>query len=114
MTTFYISGPTDGYPQRNYPAFHKVGEDLKKSGVEILSLAHDKSGNPIQPPYPDEERLWENHVDLWQEQLRESLNNILLCDGVHMLNDWGASPVAGLEHRIAMLLGITITYQGEE
>lgn len=109
MTTFYISGPMDEYPQHNYPAFHKAGEELKKSGVKILSPAHDMSGNPLQPPRTEEEYLW-------QEHLRQSLQKLVLCDAIHMLKGWETSPNAGLEYRIALTLGMTTTfqYQGQE
>lgn len=116
MSTFYIAGPMDGYPQRNYPAFHKAGEELKKNDIEVLSPAHDEFGRPLKPPHPDEEHLWKEHLHLWQEQLRESLKKLLLCDGVYMLKGWETSPGAGLEYRTALTLGMTITvqYQGLE
>lgn len=109
MSTFYIAGPMIGYPQFNYPAFHKAGEELKKSEIKFLSPAHDEFGQPIQPPHPDEEHRW-------QEHLRASLKKLLLCDGVYMLKGWETSPGAGLEYRTALTLGMTITvqYQGLE
>lgn len=109
MGTFYISGPMDEYPQFNYPAFHKAGEELKKNDITFLSPAHDMSGNPLQSPDTEEEYLW-------QEHLRESLKKLVLCDAVYLLKGWETSPNAGLEYRIALTLGMTITfqYQGQQ
>lgn len=102
--TIFISGPMTGHAEFNYPAFHRVGEELKKNEFKFLSPAHGRFGHPYQPPNPDEEHPWE-------EYMRSSLKKLLLCDSIYMLSGWEDSRGAILEHHIAKQLNMTIHYQ---
>lgn len=41
----YLSGPMKGYPESNYPLFHRVATELRQAGHEVYNpaeFAHDE------------------------------------------------------------------------
>ena len=93
----YISGPITGRPNGNAEAFAAAEISLEKRGHQVV--------NPIT--------LDHAHDQSWQSFMRVDLKAMLDCDSVYMLFDWSSSNGAKIEHALAGLLGMGITYQTE-
>ena len=78
----YVSGPMTGYPNHNFPAFHKAAKRLRKAGYEVISPAE----------------LDENGVALdWANCLIRDLIFMFTCRYIATLPGWTKSNGAGLE-----------------
>lgn len=44
--TIYLSGPMKGYPESNYPLFHRVSAELRAFGHEVYNPAEFKHDGP--------------------------------------------------------------------
>lgn len=58
----YLSGPMKGYPESNYPLFHRVAAELRQAGHEVYNPAeftHDEpSGEfPIRKAFSEYSRF---------------------------------------------------------
>lgn len=111
MTRVYISGPITGAPNLNREAFDKEEQLQREAGHEVF--------NPHSLPAPsDEERLeWiavlgmdRSAEKLWQYYMKLCIVQIPLCDEMRMLPNWQNSKGAVWEHRIAMMLGLKVSY----
>lgn len=89
MTT-YIAGPMAGLPDKNYPAFQKVAQELRDQGRTVLSPHEIDGGSMDTRPYE------------WY--LREALKLLLQCDDIVLLPDWENSRGATIEWEIANAL----------
>lgn len=106
----YIAGPMRGYENCNFDSF-----DEAKAKVKALGYT------PISPA--DMDRLFEGWVEYPPEDLvvtQDMLENMILrdlevigrqCSAVYMLCGWEHSKGAQVEHRLAILLDLTIIYQ---
>lgn len=114
MTRVYISGPITGLPNLNKDAFDNEERLLKEAGFEVFNP------HSISPPSEEEKAEWklehdtglfpEPSVRLWQYYMRICVGQIPLCDSMRMLPNWQNSKGAVWEHKIAMMLGLEVTY----
>ena len=92
MKKLYLAGPMSGYPDRNFPAFHKAAAMLRACGYEVVSPAeinaeHQYALNPT--------------AELRAECMRRDIEALMQCDGVATLMNWQRSKGAQCEIAIA-------------
>lgn len=86
----YLAGPMTGYPELNFPAFHTEALRLRGLGYQVVNPA-------------------ELNCDInagWLECMRKDIAELVLCDGVALLDGWESSEGATLERDIAHRLGL--------
>lgn len=93
--TVYLSGPMTGIDDHNGPAFAAAAERFERDGCRVI--------NP--------HRLVSVPGMTRKAAIRRDINDILLADEVHMLRGWKRSDGARLERKIALELGLTVTYE---
>jgi hypothetical protein len=49
MRRIYLSGPMKGYPDSNYPLFHRVAADLRAQGHTVYNPAEFEHDEPVFP-----------------------------------------------------------------
>lgn len=89
----YVAGPMTGFPQNNYPTFHRVARELRSVGYDVVSPA--EFGVPVGRVH---------YVDL----LRDDLRKLLDCHGVATLGDWWGSTGARNEVMVAGTLKMPV------
>lgn len=88
----YIAGPMTGLPEFNYPTFVATAQKLRRAGFTVLSPTE----NGLPPSAP------------WERHMRRDLRLLLDCQGVAVLEGWGASKGALLEVSVAQALGMPV------
>lgn len=92
MKRVYLAGPMTGYPELNFPAFHREAARLRATGLDVVNPA-------------------EINVDPaagWVECMRADIRELVTCDGIALLPGWEKSKGATLEHHIASALGLAV------
>ena len=104
--TAYLTGPTTGHPDYNFPAFHLAAARLRELGLTILSPAEDDENDPLTPP---------SHEAAWPHQayMRRSLRMLLDCDAIVLLPGWDSCTGAQLERQVASACGLDIFEVGK-
>mgnify|MGYP007071572672 CR=1 FL=1 len=92
----YLSGPMSGYPQFNFPEFHRCAGILRSAGYVVLSPAEFFGDTP------DAVTLSRATV------LRMDIHALLQVEGVVVLHGWEISRGAVTEVRIAWELGLPV------
>ena len=90
MTTLYIAGPMNGYPESNYPAFNTAADRLRAAGFTVLNPADNEA--PADPS--------------WVNWMRLAITQLVQADGIALLPGWTRSPGARIEERLACDLGM--------
>ncbi len=98
MSRTYIAGPMTGYPDLNFPAFHREAAYFRKLGKEVVNPAEINT---------DPNAGW---IDCMRADLRE----LVTCAEIVMLPGWERSKGATLEHHIAKALDMTVIYLARE
>ena len=93
----YVSGPMTGYADYNCPAFNRVAANLRAQGFEVINPAEINDGST-------------GTYDQW---MREDIRLLLDCDAIYLLNGWEKSRGAGVEARVAKVIGLKFLYEGE-
>lgn len=88
---FYLAGPMTGIPDLNFPRFHEEAARLRALGHEIINPAE------LNPTSND-----------WLECMRIDIRELVMCDGVALLEGWHQSRGATLEHDIGVRLGLHV------
>jgi hypothetical protein len=88
----YIAGPMTGYPDFNFPAFHKEAAKLRKKGYTVINPAE------VNPDV----------TMSWAECMRKDIAELVQCDAIKLLPGWENSKGATLEHHIAERLELKI------
>ena len=91
MARVYISGPMSGIAELNRRAFERAANQLRAMGHEPV-IPGDL--HPTNTPYGD--------------ALRNALRAMLECDQYTLLDGWGNSRGARLEHEIAQAIGMKL------
>lgn len=89
----YLSGPMTGYPDFNYPEFHKNAELIRSYGYEVFNPAECFEGNQNLPK---------------EVYMREDIKAVLDCQMVVTLPNWQQSSGALLEVEVARACGIDV------
>ena len=95
----YLAGPMTGYPEFNYPEFHRAARALRAAGYVVVNPA--ERNNDGVPPPDGTERPWTYYVRL-------SLSALLTCNRVALLGGWHESRGALLEVSTADALGMRV------
>lgn len=107
MTRIFLSGPITGMPNLNREAFLEEQAKLLVEGCDVFS--------PLSVP-----RLTDDMVEFmttdrqWQYYMRQCIKALMSCQAVRFLPGWQNSRGACLEHKIAVALGMEITYVKED
>lgn len=96
MAKVYISGKITGLEQQE--AF----DNFEKAELEIRELG----GTPINPM-----KIEHKENSNWYDYMEKDLSELLKCDGIYMLHNWGSSKGARIERAVAIELGLPIVYQ---
>lgn len=88
----YVSGPMTGYPEFNYPAFHRAKDQLLAAGYEVIS--------------PADLLLLEGWE--WIDFILADLTGVFAADGIATLAGCDASNGARIECRVAELRGVPV------
>jgi hypothetical protein len=86
----YLAGPMTGYQDFNKPAFHAEAARLRGLGFEIVNPAELNEGSDGD----------------WLACMRVDIPELIICDGVALLDGWEQSEGASLERDIAHRLGL--------
>lgn len=84
-----------GYPEKNFPAFHRAAKFLRDHGEYVL--------NPAEICAED------GHS--WGYYMRKDIAAMIQCDAIYLLYGWENSKGAKLEKYLAEALGIAVHYQ---
>lgn len=85
----YVSGPMTGIKDKNFPAFNKAANALRKKGYQVINPAELDVNNP---------------KTTWAECLRRDIVAEMRCNGVATLPSYKHSRGAQLEVYIAEAL----------
>jgi hypothetical protein len=97
MSKVYISGKISGL---DYQEAFKKFEEAEKDVIQF-------GGVPVNPM-----KICGNNPDwTWEDYMDKDLAALLRCEGIYMLNNWGASKGARVEYAVAKELGLTIVFQ---
>lgn len=97
MAKIYIAGPMRGYPDLNFPAFHKAEDDLNLGMWDVV--------NPAKlNPDPNADYV---------ECMRIDLKALCDCDAIYLLRGWENSEGAMAEFNVARALKLKIIFQVE-
>lgn len=88
----YLSGPMNGLPQHNFPAFEKARALLRSVGYEVVCPAE----------------LGRHDGWAWEDYLRRDLKVMLDCEAVALLEGWERSNGAMLETDVAVRLRMRV------
>lgn len=88
----YLSGPMTGYPDNNFPAFHRWAKELRANGFDVVSPAEIQEAGS------------------WELCLRADLRELTTCDGIALMPGWEASKGAHLELHVAHRLGMSVVH----
>lgn len=93
MNRIYIAGPMSNLPDLNYPEFNRVAKNLRELGYHVENPAE----NPVPP------------CGSWAGYMRLAIAQLVTCDEIHMLRGWKQSKGAGIEHDLAVELGLLVS-----
>ena len=100
-TRLYLAGPMSGIAQLNFPKFHAEAARLRALGFEVI--------NPAELINEDPDMVFASaaaQAEHWRECMRVDITQLLLCDGVALLDGWTCSKGARLEQHVALELGM--------
>jgi hypothetical protein len=91
----YIAGKISGMEKEAYELFEAAQIELESKGYVVI--------NPMKLPH--------NHDKTWESYMRECIKELVCCDEIYMLKNWGSSRGAKREYIIAYELGIKRIFQ---
>jgi hypothetical protein len=89
VTKLYLSGPMTGVPYKNFPAFIKASQALRKAEYKVVS--------PHELETKDVRFTWENCM-------RRDIKHLMKCSAIATLPRWKKSRGANLEIYIGKAL----------
>lgn len=96
----YISGGITGVKNAN-KLFARAEEKLELEGYEVVNPF--KVGRPLE-----KECAKEHRVPKYEEYMRADIEQLIHCDAIYLLENWGTSKGARLEKKIAEVLKMQI------
>jgi hypothetical protein len=99
IQTYYLAGPMRGYPQFNFPAFHRIAAALRAEGMNIISPAevdeqHGIASHAVASDNGDEKVLPQSAGTILSRDVKVVLDDV---DGIIFMNGWENSRGALLE-----------------
>ena len=95
----YVAGKVSGLPLEHT-------KEKFKWHAAFLSFQGNEVINPMVISPFDESKTWEDYIS-------ECIPELLKCDAIYLLRDWGQSKGARIEYVIAKELGLKIIFEGE-
>ena len=106
MKAIYVAGPMRGYPEYNFPAFHRASTKLRSEGWLVRSPAEadlEQDGFDCKTG---------SNIRTMRHYLKRDTDMILHCDAIYMLRGWENSKGATLEKLMAEYIGAEVLYEG--
>ena len=100
--TVYVAGPMRGYPDLNFPAFHRAASLGRSVGFKVISPAEED----IKCGVDSKDVMFS--LDACREFARRDVNLIFGCTAVAVLPGWEKSVGATAEVALARWLGLPI------
>lgn len=97
----YISGKITGL---NEAVARRLFEEGEKEALKLESISEKSTINPFKIPVNKEQPDWHDYM-------AADITELLRCDAIYMLRNWGDSRGARVEYAIARELGLTIHFQ---
>ena len=102
MKPLYLAGPMTGYPQFNYPAFHRIARTLRSAGIPVISPAETDNPAVQQAAMSSEDGKLAADGTIgghsWGQLMAKDVQTIAdTCGGLVLLKGWGKSRGARLE-----------------
>lgn len=94
----YIAGPMRGYPDHNFPAFHRAAALGRSLGYDIINPAEEDEKAPVSGT--DTEKC--------RQYARRDTDLIFKCGGIAMLPGWWMSVGATAEVSLAKWLNLPV------
>jgi nucleoside 2-deoxyribosyltransferase len=88
----YLAGPMTGYENLNFPHFHAVTALLRGQGHEVINPAEVNADPKAK----------------WEDCMKADIRELVMCDGIALLDGWQKSRGAMLEHHIARALSLEV------
>lgn len=104
----YLSGPMKGYPDSNFPEFHRRAAHLRLLGFDVVNPAEIKID--MEEPPESAHGEWKQ---FYQMCLRADIRALMDCDGLVLLRGWERSNGSHLELHIAHRVGMEIMLMDE-
>ena len=98
MKRAYLAGPMTGYPDLNFPLFHRTAAHFRAQGIDVVNPA-EINADPAAG---------------WIDCMRNDIRELVTCDSILMLPGWEKSKGASLEHYIARQLELRVVYLTSE
>lgn len=95
----YLAGPMRGYPDCNFPAFHKAAAELRAAGYEVWSPAENDVVIGLTSVTAQNVKL--------KDAMRLDLPALLDQDAIAVLEGWERSTGATLEAYVANAVGMS-------
>lgn len=102
----YIAGPMSGYPEFNFPAFHKEANRFRRAGWLVFNPAEKESEKGLSDEARetgDSLKAIEKGFD-FREVFTWDLEKVVAADAIYMLRGWQYSPGATAEHAVAVAM----------
>lgn len=96
---WYIAGPMHGLPDHNYPAFKQAADMLRASKIRDVVSPTDRVNHVPPEPSPT------YHIMM----LKDSIKDLLSCEGIYLLDGWSQSRGVALELLLAVIFQYDIT-----
>jgi len=113
----YLAGPMRGYPQFNFPAFHRAAAQLREEGHEVFSPAerdiarHNGVDISVNNSTGCAEEAKAQHGFNLREALAEDTDWICRhAEALALLPGWETSKGARAEYALAAALGLPIVF----
>jgi hypothetical protein len=100
--TVYVAGPMRGYPDLNFPAFHRAASLGRSVGFKVINPAEED----IKVGIDSKDVMFS--LDACREFARRDVNLIFGCTAVAVLPGWEKSVGATAEVALARWLGLPI------
>ena len=105
---YYLAGPMNGYPQFNFPKFHRVAAALRAKGLTIISPAEQDSPAVKAAALASKDGKFDASGKIAGETWGEILSRDVLIiadkiDGIIFMDGWEKSRGANLEATTGLL-----------
>jgi len=114
-TRVYLAGPMRGYKYYNFPAFHKIANELRTFWAEVVSPAELDVLDGYDPMTLPEDNDWNKFPSdfpmTFDECVSRDIQHLLTCDTIYLLKGWEESKGARAELAVAKWRGLDVLYE---
>lgn len=95
MTRLYVAGKCSGLPDFGRALFAEAAYQLRSRGFEVINPTEGEA------------------LATWADYMRRGIRQMLTCDEVVLLPNWGTSPGAAIERDLAVAIGMRVRMLSE-